>query len=57
MRVPNPKMLMSKDVFTPFGVRQIQLLWGNVLGADERDDDVVNEDTPRQNHWQITGSA
>ena len=45
MRVPNPKMLMSKDVVTPFGVRQIKLLWGNVVGADEHDNDVVDQDS------------
>lgn len=45
MKVPKPKMLMSKDVVTPFGVRQIKLLWGNVIGADEHGDEVIDQDS------------
>jgi hypothetical protein len=41
MEIPSPKLLMSKDVVTPFGVRQIKLLWGDVTGADEHDGEVA----------------
>ena len=45
MEIPSPKMLMSKDVVTPFGVRQIKLLWGDVTGADEHDGEVIHTDS------------
>ena len=45
MEIPSPKMLMSKDVVTPFGVRQIKMLWGDVTGADEHDGEVIHADS------------
>ena len=45
MKIPRPKMLMSKDVDTPFGMRQIKLLWGDITGADDHDDEVIHKDT------------
>lgn len=45
MEIPSPKLLMSKDVVTPFGVRQIKLLWGDVTGADEHDGEVIHSES------------